>query len=399
MAINPKSFLQPETKDKPSYQDRRMDNMTLDELRAWRIKTGKMLADQRRHASRHNQYVKDTLDDIESGQRLTTKKLESLIQSAKNKAGISASELLEFTLGDTKRNRELKKTLNAAVLRAYLDNVKKASVKFLGGITPQEVINHSRLEDIKRANTQIHLASVFKRQGNVIKFMTNAGVGSRDTHHYVTVQLLDYPQLLLGRTKAPSLQDVKKAVIEGKIRFDCDCGRHRYWYRYVATIGKYNFGIDENRYPSTRNPQVTGVACKHALRVMKYLTSAHMIAVIQGYSRDDIARANNQIKPHRRTPKQLEREIKQQTEALNNWKGRLHWSKKIKQAANQAAKEVKAEQKRQAASQPKNIPTQAESASYQYARTQIKRKGVPDNFKALYQAEINNYQKKWGGKS
>ena len=120
----------------------------------------------------------------------------------------------------------------------------------------------------------------------------------------------------------PSVVDVKKAVIDGKINFDCDCGRHRYWYRYLATVGKYNFGIDENRYPSTRNPKLTGVACKHALRVMKHLMSPHMIAKVKGYATDDIAKASNKVKPHRQTSEQLEREAARKTEALNNW----NWS-------------------------------------------------------------------------
>lgn len=381
--------------DNTSWQDRQTNNLTLEELRQWRIDSTKDVTNQRKHASTQNRYIKETIKDLESGERITTKKLEKLVAAAKNKAGISANELLEFTLGDTKRNRELKKTLDAATLNAYLANVKAASNKFLGGITPQEVINHSRIEDIKRANTQIFLASVFKRRGNVIHFVTNAGIGSKDTHHYVTVQLLDYPQLLLGRTKAPTVLDVRKAVTEGKIRFDCDCGRHRYWYRYIATIGKYNYGIDESRYPSTRNPNVTGVACKHALRVMKHVTSAHMLAKIRAYATDDIAKASNQVRPQRKTSKQLEREAAAQTAALNNWNGRLHWSKRIKKAADDAQKQIKAEQKRQQAKQP-NQPTQAERSSYQYAKKQIKKNGVPDTFKKLYQDEINNYQEKWG---
>ena len=381
--------------DNTSWQDRQTNNLTLEELRQWRIDSTKDVTDQRKHASTQNRYIKDTIKDLENGERITTKKLEKLVAAAKNKAGISANELLEFTLGDTKRNRELKKTLDAATLNAYLANVKAASNKFLGGITPQEVINHSRIEDIKRANTQIFLASVFKRKGNVIHFVTNAGIGSKDTHHYVTVQLLDYPQLLLGRTKAPTVLDVRKAVTEGKIRFDCDCGRHRYWYRYIATVGKYNYGVDESRYPSTRNPNVTGVACKHALRVMKHVTSAHMLARIRTYATDDIAKASNQVRPQRKTSKQLEREAMRQTEALNNWNGRLHWSKKIKQAVADAQKEVKAEQKRQQAKQP-NEPTQAEHSSYLYAKKNIVKKGVPTSWIRRYQDEINNYQDKWG---
>jgi len=393
----PTNYLSEEREDSTSWQDRKTNAMTLDELRQWRLRTGKSVGDQRKHASTHNKYLKETMQDIEAGKRLNNRQLASLIKSAKSRAGISASELLEFTLGDTKRNNELKKTMNAAVLDAYLANVKAASNKFLGGITPTDVINQSRREDINRANTQIFLASVFKRQGNIIKFVTNAGIGSPDTHHYVSVQLLDYPELLLGRTRAPSVVDVKKAVIDGKINFDCDCGRHRYWYRYLATVGKYNFGIDENRYPSTRNPKGSGVACKHVLRVMKHLMSPHMIAKVKGYATDDIAKASNKIKPHRQTSKQLEREAARQTEALNNWNGRLHWSKKIKQEALKAEKQIKAEQKRVQAKSP-NQPTQAERASYHYAKKRIGKKGVPDSWNKTYKAEIESYNKKWGAR-
>lgn len=388
-------YLRPEMSDKTSYQDRQIEGMTLDELRAWRTQTGKTVAEQRKLASRQKQYLKETLKDIESGERLNNEKLNNLIKTAKSQAGISANELLEFTLGNTKRNNALNKALNAAVLKAYAENIKAASNRFLGGITPKDVINHSRIEDIKRANNQIFLANIFKRQGNVFNFVTNASVGSKDTHHYVTVQLLDYPKLLLARTTAPTIKEVKEAVANGKINFDCDCGRHRYWYRYVATIGKYNYGLDENRYPSTRNPQNTGVACKHALRVMHYLMSAHMLAKVREYARDDIAKASNKIKPHRKTSKQLEREALKQTEAMNNWNGRLHWSKKIKQAVAVAEKEIKAEQKKQRARQPNN-PTQAEIASYQYAKNNLGKAGVPEKFNDIYRAEIKNYKKKWG---
>ena len=172
------------------------------------------------------------------------------------------------------------------------------------------------------------MAMVYKRQGNTLFFLTNSGPESKVANHKVTVQLLDYPELLL-RTKPPSLTEVRNSILHGKIRFDCDCGRHQFWYRYIATVGKYNYGIDENRYPSTRNPNLTGVACKHALRVMKHLTSGMMLSQVRDYAKADIAMAENQVKSHRRTSQQVKREAAKQTQALNNWNGRLHWSKVI----------------------------------------------------------------------
>lgn len=385
----------PQNQDNPvSRQDRLVNNMSLEELRRWRIDTARQASEQGKFASQHNRYLKDTIRDIKGGERLTSQQLQSLVASAKSLAGISASELLEFTLGNTKRNESLMQVLDASVLDAYLANVKKAAKKFAGGITPQDVINNSRPVDIQRANKQIYMAMVYKRQGNTLFFLTNSGPESKVANHKVTVQLLDYPGLLL-RTKPPSLTEVRNSILHGKIRFDCDCGRHQFWYRYIATVGKYNYGIDENRYPSTRNPNLTGVACKHVLRVMKHLTSGMMLSQVRDYAKADIAMAENQVKSHRRTSQQVKREAAKQTQALNNWNGRLHWAKVIKQAVKQAEQKVRTEQKRQAKARP-HEPTKAELSSYKYAQSQLQQKGIPDRYKQLYQADIQDFEKKWG---
>ena len=379
-----------------SQQDIIMNGMTLEEVRRWREQQADALSQQTKLASRHNQYQKQIQKELDAGRRLSDDALDKLIKEASSKAGISTSELLAFTLGDTVRNNEIKKALDASTLNAFMKNIKKASKKFAGGITPQGVINNSRFEDIKRANTQIHLATVFKRQKNVLYIMTNAGVGSKDTHHNVTVELIDYPALINGRSRVPPVTAIKALLKNGKIRFDCDCKRHRYWYRYIATIGKYNHGIDETRYPSTRNPNVTGVACKHVLRAMKHISSPSMVASLQAYMRADIARANNQIKSHRKSQSAIAKDVKGQAQALNNWNGRLHWSRKIKKELDNAAKEVKAEHSRQRRVTPAGLPTQAERSSYQYAIKQLAKKDVPERFKQIYKGEIADYQNKWG---
>ncbi|EPA1084307.1 phage tail protein, partial [Escherichia coli] len=57
--------------------------------------------------------------------------------------------------------------------------------------------------------------------------------------------------------------------------FDCDCGRHQYWYRYIATAG--NFALappKEYAFPKIRNPNLKGIACKHVIHAMTRLQSA-----------------------------------------------------------------------------------------------------------------------------
>ena len=116
-----------------SQQDIIMNGMTLEELRRWREQQANALAAQTKLASRHNQYQKDTQKDLNAGHRLSNAALDKLIKEASNKAGISTSELLAFTLGDTVRNNEIKKSLDASTLEAFMKNIKNASKKFAGG--------------------------------------------------------------------------------------------------------------------------------------------------------------------------------------------------------------------------------------------------------------------------
>ena len=71
--------------DNTSWQDRQTNNLTLEELRQWRIDSTKDVTDQRKHASTQNRYIKETIKDLESGERITTKKLEKLVAAAKNR--------------------------------------------------------------------------------------------------------------------------------------------------------------------------------------------------------------------------------------------------------------------------------------------------------------------------
>jgi hypothetical protein len=121
--------------------------------------------------------------------------------------------------------------------------------------------------------------------------MTNASKESKDDRHHVTVEFMGYPVAVSGPEKSAA----KAALLMRRqnVRFDCDCGRHTYWYRYLATIGNYNAGRAESGYPKIRNPNLAGMACKHVLRVMTeieagaYVASFLTRAVEKGRASDD----------------------------------------------------------------------------------------------------------------
>ncbi len=141
--------------------------------------------------------------------------------------------------------------------------------KIIGGITPNAIISRSRAIDIKRAEQEIHTiqAVKFDKHG-VMTFRTNASKKHGATHHIVKVQFLNFQAALnAGSLNAKFLDEYLKSAV----KFDCDCGRHRYWYRYVATVGGFSLGKSETAFPKIRIPELTGLACKHVVRVMHTL--------------------------------------------------------------------------------------------------------------------------------
>ncbi len=181
-----------------------------------------------------------------------------------------ASRMLMTTLGGEVR------PVTADDLAMFRHNARTAGQRFKGGITARQVIDLSLSVDRDRARRQITMAVPSAARGVrssnrqvsalEVRFITNAGPDSDVSRHHVTVEFTGYQTAI-----ASGAESVKRAAArlrkEG-IRFDCDCGRHRYWYRYIATIGRYNAGRPETGYPKIRNPKLNGVACKHVLRVM-----------------------------------------------------------------------------------------------------------------------------------
>lgn len=141
-----------------------------------------------------------------------------------------------------------------------------------GGIHPRTVINKSRKIDLQRCRAEINTAvPATSNKNGVVEFRVNASARSKDTHHMVSVEFLNFQAAISGGNITNKMAN---AVNTGAIRFDCDCGRHRFWYRYIATVGGFAHGKPETGIPKIRNPKLTGIACKHVLRVMLVLTKS-----------------------------------------------------------------------------------------------------------------------------
>lgn len=157
-------------------------------------------------------------------------------------------------------------------IQAFRDNIVLLKDKYTKGITPRNVINLSHADDIERANKQIHMAAPASHAGGIVHFITNAGPDSKSVNHHVNVEFVNFKSVVFEVEKQTA-STIKNRLSMGKIRFECDCRRHTFWYRYMATIGGYGLGRKEPGFPKEKNPLLTGVACKHVLRVMQYILS------------------------------------------------------------------------------------------------------------------------------
>lgn len=156
-------------------------------------------------------------------------------------------------------------------LKQFRYNAKVAGTKFKGGITPQQVINLSRKEDRDKANAEIHMAVPAGANKGLVRFITNAGPDSDVSRHHVDVEFLRY-EAVVASPVDPKLA-AADIVRNSQVNIRCDCGRWTYWFAYLATIGNYAYKTKVQAYPKIRNPNLTGVACKHILRVMREVNS------------------------------------------------------------------------------------------------------------------------------
>ncbi|ENU19575.1 hypothetical protein F994_02435 [Acinetobacter bohemicus ANC 3994] len=247
--------------------------------------------------------------------------------------------VLYTTLGQQKGDAPRKITRED--IMAFKDNIDLLREQYSKGITIQNIVNLSHADDIDRANEQIHLVVPLSRKDSLVHLLTNAGPKSKVTNHHVEIEFSSFSSLV-SSTSQNAVNQVKRWLSGGKIKFECDCERHTYWYRYMATIGGYGLGRKENGYPKLRNPLLSGVACKHVLRAVHWIQSPSGIEYLKKEVKKDRSKQLSVRK--KQTDKQILAELDQQISGLNKeTKGRIqpNIQKAEKEMIRRAAKVAK----------------------------------------------------------
>lgn len=141
------------------------------------------------------------------------------------------------------------------------------------GVRIAALLRASRPADRERAK-EVRNATLYQRKGNLLFFR----VTGRDQPFYrVQIRLEAWQEAFY--TATPTVQAVRE-VLQGRVSIECPCGRHQYWYRYLATIGKYAIDPLEHDFPKIRNPNLTGCCCKHVLRAIRELGTNRVLLVL-----------------------------------------------------------------------------------------------------------------------
>lgn len=249
--------------------------------------------------------------------------------------------------GDYDTNRALLTTLGGVsrritpqdliVFKRNIETLQRTiKEKYKGGLTPQQIIDLSLEVDRQRANKEIHYSNIYqvKLGTGLYHLITNASGKYNATRHHVHVQFSMWGGCVNSPKDAVKMAQV---LVKSHVKFDCDCGRHKFWYRYLATIGNYYVGRPETGYPDERNANLQGVACKHVLRTMNYLMQPSTVLILARHiqkARDDVM-----AKTQRQTAKEMQQELELQQKREGGKKSQIRTSEqRARKRAVQTAK-------------------------------------------------------------
>ncbi len=164
-----------------------------------------------------------------------------------------------------------------ADLKRFADTINKAAKQYQShtrGVPLLQLESASLPIDKERAR-KVRNARLYKIDGDMLYFRVT---GVQLPFYQVRIRMEDWGKLAT-RVHA-SASSVAKMAAMGNLSIDCQCGRHQYWYRYLANIGGYDVNPPkEQGFPKIRNPTLTGCCCKHVLKVLAVLktTAIHNV--------------------------------------------------------------------------------------------------------------------------
>jgi hypothetical protein len=182
------------------------------------------------------------------------------------------------TRKNSHNRKKKKKGYNAQLLKHKIQTVPMQKAPVFKHPSPNKVIdffNKSTITiktalhlsaqiDIDRANTQLRAVTPRAFTKGVFVVNVKASGLYQAKFHQVNIAW-DLSSFDLKNTTTKFIYE------NAPLHFECDCGRHTYYYRYIWTKLKASLGRQENRYPKKNNANLKGLFCKHGIRAVEVL--------------------------------------------------------------------------------------------------------------------------------
>lgn len=287
--------------------------------------------------------------------------------NATRKANTQERQFAEGTLSPAMIERALRKGTGIQVsgeksgkgfysndeLRAFRKMIQRVQGETGGkgskGIPAKQLIALSTPHDVQMANQQIKYARLYQIRGGLLKFAVPAsGESGFDGNYQVRLRLEGWDaSLVSGKAWKTAARD----AVNGRVSIDCQCGRHQYWFRYLAGVG--GFAVEppsEKDFPKIRNPTLEGGACKHVIKAIQTLQSP----TVQNVLADELQRQADAVGYNKTTSKYLTQadhdklkraRVKQtdQQSAAQAYKDYLNSVKGLKKTVDKERKKMDAE--------------------------------------------------------
>ena len=198
-----------------------------------------------------------------------------------------ASMGVELEVGDKPSSRrksslnEHALTLSPQDLKKIADHIAKKQKRFGGsmvhGMPYGSLVRASREGDKARAKL-VRTVTPYGNKKNLWSFLVS---GNDKPHYLVRIRFEEWDSFFMDaeRIRLPPMLAAKQ-MVEGRLSIDCQCGRHQFWYRYLASIGQYAVEPLEKAFPKIRNPTLTGCCCKHVLKTLQVMKTNRFLLLL-----------------------------------------------------------------------------------------------------------------------
>ncbi|HIP02243.1 MAG TPA: hypothetical protein EYG75_01880 [Campylobacterales bacterium] len=201
------------------------------------------------------------------------KKVSKTTSSKRRKAPILSHSLQKSKIKkhDTKPQHSRREGLTVREHKKALELYRKS---YIEGVTIANVLNMSLEVDKKRAREELSALYLKTTAKDIFTFTVKAS-------GKYNINFFGIPKPVIAKQQQVNLKWVidgvndnmshKDIFLNAKIKFECSCGRHTFFYRYSWTVLKSSLGLQQHVFPRKTNGHLTGLVCKHGIRVMQVI--------------------------------------------------------------------------------------------------------------------------------